>query len=186
MQLIPKLAIGLWNAYLPIVFYLVFTMLFSYFLDKEGFKRGGDESWVKKEDKLLLHLSGYIYMTIIIFSIFVPLNNDTNLFNVGIVIYILTMLLSAYTSYSFVTAPQDKLITKGIYKYSRNPIYLVNSLVIIITGLLTNASIYFILFAIYIISTYFTIKIEEEYCAVKYADDYREYLKHTARYFWKI
>ncbi len=186
MQLIPKLGIGLWNAYLPIVVYLVFTMLLSYFLDKEGFKRGGDDSWVKKEEKLLMHLSGYIYMMIILFSVFVPLKNNTTLFNIGVVVYIITMLLSGYTSISFVTAPKDKLITKGIYKYSRNPIYLVNSLVIIVTALLTNASIYLILFAIYSISAYFTIRLEEKYCAIKYADDYQEYVKSTPRYFWKF
>ncbi len=186
MQFIPKLGIGLWHAYLPIVFYLVFTMLFSYFLDKEGFKRGADDSWVKQEEKFSMHLSGYIFMLIMLFSVFVPLQNDEHLFNLGLVMYIVTLLLSGYTSTCFVTAPKDKLITKGIYKYSRNPIYLVNGLIIITVALLTSASIYFVLFVIYIISTYFTIRVEERYCAVKYADDYRKYIKNTPRYFWKI
>ena len=45
MTLIPELKIGFLNAWLPILFFHLFVMIFSYLINKEGFKRGAERSW---------------------------------------------------------------------------------------------------------------------------------------------
>ncbi|MDO5718830.1 MAG: isoprenylcysteine carboxylmethyltransferase family protein [Tissierellia bacterium] len=185
MSIIPKIKIGLFNSYLIILFYLFLTMIISYFSDKDGFKRGADESWLEDKDKFKMHLSGYIFYGILLVSIFIPIKTGTNLFNVGIFIYIISLILSIYTGISFVTAPKDRLITKGIYKYSRNPVYFCNILVILSTAFISGTAIYLIFLAIYLLTSYFTIRVEEKYLLQRYSSEYREYLTKTPRYIIK-
>ncbi|MDO5742672.1 MAG: hypothetical protein Q4Q13_06940, partial [Vagococcus sp.] len=93
--------------------------------------RGADESWLKKKDKLSMHFSGYLFLSIIICSIWVPLKIGSPFFLFGVVLYLLTMVFSLYTSKSFVQAPKDKVIQNRMYRYSRNPIYLGNFFIVI-------------------------------------------------------
>ena len=93
------------------------------------------------------------------------------------------MILAVFTSISFVTADKDKLITKGVYKYSRNPIYLIYSLIILSTVFLNGTWLYLIFFFVYLFSTYFTISVEESYLIKKYPDEYKNHLAKTPRYF---
>lgn len=183
MEFMPKLQIGIFNAYLPIVFYMVFAVILSYILDKEGFKRGGDKSWIEKKDRLAVQISGYLFFLIILFSLWVPIKSDTKAFYAGLLLYIIAIILSVYTSISYVTAPKDKLITKGIYKFSRNPVYLGNTLVVLSAALLSGAWLYFAFLILYFIATHFTILAEEKYCMKKYVDEYQSYFDQTPRYF---
>ncbi len=119
-----SLNIGLWNAWIPLLVFNAFTYIYSYILDKEGFKRGGD----------------------------------------------------------YVKAPKDKVITQGIYRLSRNPIYLVTYLVSISTIFMTLSWILAISLILSVISTHFMILLEEDYLAKKYGNDYIEYKQEVPRY----
>ncbi len=186
MRLFPVLEPGWVNAYIAIVFYLLLTMLFSYMLDKEGFKRGGDRSWLENEDKPAMYSSGFVFLLTILFSIWVPIRTETKVFYIGVVIYIVSVILSLYTSVCFVTASKDRLIRGGVYKFSRNPIYLCNILVILSVVFLSGTWMYVLLWVAYVIASYFTIKVEEKYCRKQYPDEYQEYYDKTPRYilFW--
>ncbi len=183
MRLITKLNIGIFNVFLFVFIYMLLSTIVAYFSSKAGFKRGSDRSWIKKEDKLSVYLSEFIFLAFIIFSIFVPVESGTNTFYIGLIVYIVAFLLSLYTNYCYVTAPLGKLITKGIYKYSRNPAYVCNSLLILSAFLLSEAYIFLVFFFLFLVSTYFTIQVEEKYCTEKYGIEYKAYLAKTPRYF---
>lgn len=76
----------------------------------------------------------------------------------------------------------SNLITQGIYRFSRNPIYVVNAWILVSIGLLSGVWILFVTLIIYLVSTHFAILAEERYCRERYGNAYREYLKRTPRY----
>ena len=131
MTLIPELKIGLLNAWLPILFFHLFVMIFSYLINKEGFKRGAERSWVGKKEKVLMMLSGLCLYGMLIFSIWLPLKTGTTLFYSGMIVYTIGLFFHGIASVNFVTAPPDKVITVGLYKISRNPIYLLNGIIML-------------------------------------------------------
>ncbi len=175
--------LGLWNAWLPFLFFMVFSMLFSFFLNKEGFKRGGNRSWLTKKESMITAISALSFYGILIIGIWIPLKTGTTLFYAGIVMYILCLILGIFVSISFVNAPMDKLITGGCYKFSRNPIYVVNILIVIAIILMSLSWIIVLLLAVYLVSNHFAILAEERFCSETYGNDFEEYKNKVRRYF---
>ncbi len=177
-----NLKIGLWNAWLPLLVFNAFTYLYSYLLDKEGFRRGGDSSWIEKKNKPLMMFSLFIFYATLVFSVWIPLKTDTVLFYIGLGLFVCVMILTAVFSGDYVKAPKDKVITQGIYRFSRNPIYIGTYLISISTILMTLSWILIISLILSVISMHFIILLEENYLAKKYGNDYLEYKQKVPRY----
>ena len=77
----------------------------------------------------------------------------------------------------------NKLVTSGIYKYSRNPMYL-GLLMIVISSSIFYLNIYSILTPLffYLLINRFQIKREEVFLTEKFGEDYLSYKKKTRRW----
>lgn len=77
----------------------------------------------------------------------------------------------------------NKLVTSGIYKYSRNPMYL-GLLIIVISSSIFYLNIYSILTPLffYLWINRFQIKREEVFLTKKFGEDYLSYKKKTRRW----
>ena len=79
--------------------------------------------------------------------------------------------------------PSTTLVTSGIYRYTRNPMYL--GLAISYAGLsLLADSIIALAFLVplVIVITYAVIRREEHYLEVRFGDDYRAYMRRVRRW----
>ena len=81
------------------------------------------------------------------------------------------------------TTRSDKLITQGIYQYTRNPMYLALVIFQISMGMLLSF-VHITLMAIFtlIILHYFVIKREEAYLKIIFGDTYEKYKKKSRRW----
>lgn len=174
--------LGWLNAWIPAVAILLlqFVCMLAF---KEGGKRAVDTSWYDSKAKRNAMLNSIFQAMFVVLSIFVPLRIGTVWFIVGIAIYAAAILLFVWSFHSYGTAEHDKLITKGIYRYSRNPMYTIFTLALIgIT--VAGASGWLLLVLVpYIWSMHCTILSEEQYCAQTYGADFEEYMKRVPRYF---
>jgi len=76
---------------------------------------------------------------------------------------------------------QSRLITKGVYSISRNPIYLSEILMFVGFELMLNS--WLLLFLVYfILFNYIKIRKEEELLTEAFGVEYKEYLRKTARF----
>tara|TARA_B100000965_G_scaffold262678_1_gene221632 strand:+ start:1684 stop:2349 length:666 start_codon:yes stop_codon:yes gene_type:complete len=82
------------------------------------------------------------------------------------------------------TSPSNLIITDGIYRYTRNPMYL--GLLILQVGLgmiLSMTHIVFFTFLTYVLFRYGVIKKEEYYLEKKFGSTYLDYKNKTRRWF---
>ena len=183
MNLIPELKIGLLNAWLPMLIFNIFMMAIPRVVNPQGAKRAVDTSWYENKDKKFVVLTMTIWLGQIVYGIWTPLKIGTVWFNVGSVITIAGFILCTIANHNYMTAPLDKAITNGLYKISRNPLYLFSGIVMIGISIAAASWIMLVIIALYSTFNHQIIKSEERYCLKTYGDEYREYMKKTARYF---
>jgi protein-S-isoprenylcysteine O-methyltransferase Ste14 len=184
MSLIPEFELGLWNAWILVLsFNLIINGLgkaverrFSY----KGIKPDRP-TYTEKEEKLTLVLMGTVIASFI-YSIFLPLKLGTLWFYAGLSVYLLGMIFLTAAEYNYVSAPEDKLLTKGVYRISRNPMWFGFFLILFGIGIACASWIYLLCAVVFVILQHILIGAEERWCIEKYGDAYREYMNRTPRW----
>ena len=114
---------------------------------------------------------------------FLPLRLGTMWFYVGLPITIIGLIGFTIVNVSWATSPMEtKLITRGIYRYSRHPFYVTQMVMFIGVGIAADSWV-FLLFSIVYSFLHFVIAIpEERFLLDKYGNTYREYVSKTPRW----
>ncbi len=184
MSLIPALKIGLWNAWLFMSAFLL-QMLVMLFADKRIWKKSHVpiNARQNKLERYAGILGNLIWLLALGYSIFLPLQLGTIWFYVGLSVFIIGLLLMTIATLNFITTPADLLITKGLYQFSRHPMYLATFFICLGSGI-AAASWLFIFFSIIIALCFHQeALIEERYCLDKYGSAYQEYMTSVPRWF---
>ncbi len=183
MSLIPAFQIGLWNAWIFMLLCLLPVPLVALF-HKGVFKKTDSihASILTGTENKILVFSKVVMFSLFIYSIFLPLQLGTIWFYIGLPICLLGLILQTGAWVNVATSPVDKPITKGLYRYSRHPMYVTLPLIFIGTGI-ASASWLFLLLSIILTITHFCNAIpEERVCLEVYSNAYREYMKRTPRW----
>jgi protein-S-isoprenylcysteine O-methyltransferase Ste14 len=181
MTAVPDFEIGIWNAwiFMPYLFFLIM------FADK--FKKGEDPGKAEidalsKTGKRIFNISFQVLFIAIIYSIFLPLKLDTIWFYAGLPIALIGLVTLTIVMINFANTPWDKPITKGLYHYSRNPMYITTALFLLGVGIASASWLFLLLSIIFITLTTFRAINEERYCLKKYGDAYLDYIHRTPRW----
>lgn len=100
----------------------------------------------------------------------------------GIVFYFAGLCLCAVSVVNFAFPDDTGLNTNGVYRLSRNPMYVAYFICFIGMALLTRSLILFCIVLIFQISAHWIILSEERECTVKFGEPYIEYMKNVKRY----
>jgi protein-S-isoprenylcysteine O-methyltransferase Ste14 len=183
MSLIPAFEIGVWNAWIFTIWLLIAFFLVPLNIIPKGREAGNDfTAEFSKTQKHLLRSMHIIYLLSIIYSIFVPLKLGTVWFYAGLPIYLLGLISYVMVWVGFATTPPDKLVTRGIYRYSRNPMQLSQAVIFLGVGIATASWVFLLLAASYIVMPLLWVAAEERHCLKYYGDAYREYMNRTPRW----
>ena len=184
MSLIPAFELGLWNAWILKLLGILSVAVTSSFSNKESMEKFGEKLTVphSKTEETSERLISLLSIPFILYSFFVPLKLGTLWFYVGLPIYLLAMVIGFSSVISFATTPPDKLVTKGTYKISRNPICLAGFSLDLGIGL-ACASWAFVLYAIVDLVLMNTmLRAEERFLLEKYGDAYKAYMNRTPKW----
>ena len=181
MSLVPAFEIGVWNAWI-----LVIPMLITFFFDmrvtaarESG--QSGDFQLTTKEKRII----NAVFLPLIIslvYAVFLPLQLGTAWLYSGLLIFSFGVVFTIVAVLNFATSPRDKVITKGLYGASRNPMYIGLLIMQIGLGIACSSWLYLLLTVVLMILLNANLSGEERYCLYKYGDDYREYMKRTPRW----
>ena len=187
MSLIPDFELGFWNAW---IFTLSFFSLFiiskilDYFRGKKRPSRPDKPPFSEKEEKLY-GISQLAIWASNIYSIFLPLKLNTAWFYAGLSTFLFGMVFTFIAGISLDATPTDRPATEGLYRISRNPIYLGCFLIYIGISIACASWLFLLLTAIWIILYEILITPEERWCLEKYGNAYREYMDRTPKWIGK-
>ena len=120
---------------------------------------------------------------IFLYLIFLSLRIDFSLlFYSGMFLYLSGLFLCAVTMADFASPDEQGLNTSGIYKYSRNPMYVAYFICFIGMALLVQSWVLLGLILIFQGSAHWIILAEERECLEKFGDAYALYMQKVRRY----
>ena len=181
MTLMPAFEIGVWNVWIFMLYnFLPMPLLMLIHRGITGKERLAPHS---ETEKKLYPVMWVVWLLAVIYSIFLPLRLGTIWFYIGLPISVAGLITYTIVIVNFATTSIDnEPITKGLYRYSRHPMYITQLVMFIGVGI-ASASWVFLLFSIVYTALSFVIAVpEERFCLEKYGDTYREYMNRTPKH----
>ena len=183
MSLIPAFEIGVWNAWIFTIWLLIQDLVIR-LANKEVYQRASHPSDV--EPSFGHRIAGYISMPLWLsstaYSIFLPFKLGTTWFYIGLIIFVVGLVMTVVATINFATTPMDEPIAKGVYRYSRHPMYVAIFLIYISVGIASVSWVFLLVSVVWLVLIRFAAVDEERYCLEKYGLAYREYMNRTPRW----
>ena len=181
MSLIPEFELGLWNAWI-----LVIPMLIILFSDMRATAsresgKAGDFQLTRKE-KIIMNAIFFPMVVSWVYAVFLPLQLGTIWLYSGLIICLFGMVFTIIAILNFATSPKDKVVTTGLYHFTRNPTYIGMILMQIGLGIACTSWLFLLLTVALIILLNADLSTEERYCLYRFGDDYRKYKNRTPRW----
>jgi protein-S-isoprenylcysteine O-methyltransferase Ste14 len=184
MSLVPEFELGVWNAWILILSFLG-GIIPLWVLDcLRGWKSSSRPSgWpLNDKEKKLSKVSVVVSFALYIYPIFLPLKLGTAWLYVGLLVYLFGWIFGFVAAVNLNSTPADRVATKGLYRISRNPVYIGMSLTFTGIGIACASWLYLLLGAPNLIIANILLDAEERWCLEKYGDAYREYMNRTPRW----
>jgi protein-S-isoprenylcysteine O-methyltransferase Ste14 len=181
MTFIPAFEIGIWNAWIFVIPMLIITFSDMRVTAARESGQSGDFKLTRTETRII-HAVFLPMIVSFIYAIFLPLRLGTAWLYSGLVVYLLGVGFSIVGILNFATSPKDKVITKGLYSISRNPMYIGLILMQVGLGIICSSWVYLLLTLVLFILLNENLSAEERYCLYRYGDSYRQYKNITPRW----
>ena len=152
------------------------------FAGKAVKKRLFDFSFASKRAKTITGFMSLLFIVAIVYPLFLTMQFGTLLFNIGLAVHVVSGIATAITYFNYFSTPLDQPIRKGMYKISRNPIYVFASLIIAGIALMCHSIIMGVIVILHFILQHFIILEEEKFCLEKYGEGYKEFKERVPRY----
>jgi protein-S-isoprenylcysteine O-methyltransferase Ste14 len=180
MSFTPDFELGVWNAWILIIPLIVFWITGVKFLFSKRMPEATPPS--ERMKKILSHLLVIIMFGSFIYSIFMPLKLETNWLLIGLVLYLVGLVLITITMINFANTPIDKPVTKGIYRYSRNPMFIGWFLLYFGIAIACISWIYIVITVFFILIIAYLSPFEEAVTLGHYGKSYKEYMERTPKW----
>ena len=183
MQLIPVFKIGILNAWIFILLVLLPLVLVVLFRRKV-FKKTDSihASILTGREKKIFIFSKIILFSVFIYSVFLPLKLGTVWFYTGLPIYLLGLIIHTIAWVNVASSSTDSPVTKGMYRYSRHPMYVSFPLIFIGTSIASASWLLLLLSIILVITHLYNGNLEERECLKAYGKAYQEYMSKTPKW----
>ncbi|MBE9469340.1 MAG: isoprenylcysteine carboxylmethyltransferase family protein [Bacteroidetes bacterium] len=157
-------------SYLPIIF------------GGKGAKRLVDFSWMNRKGKQLSVLIMILFIFMLVAPVFLEITSNPVLLIVGFAFFTIGCIFILISYLNYFTTLLGQLITKGMYKVSRNPIYVFSLVALIGIAILSESFLLGLLLLLYSIIQHPIIKEEERFCKENFREEYIQYKNKTRRY----
>ena len=180
MTLIPTFEIGVWNAWIFMLYHALpmpILMLVHREVMQEEMKPTSDI------ERKLYGPAWILWFAVCVYSIFLPMRLGTMWFYVGLPISLIGTIAYTAVIVRFITTPIGKEpLTRGLYRYSRHPMYITQLVMFIGVGIACASWVFLLFTVVYTILSFAFATSEERHCLEKYGDAYREYMIRTPRW----
>lgn len=151
-------------------------------LNKEALKRAGFFPPLTGKEKNAFW--GYQLSNILIFLylLLLKIKADSPWFYPGLTIYFIGMFLYTLSIINYTKPKINGINLNGLYKVSRNPMYVAYFIYFLGCVILTQSWILLLLLICFQISVHWIILSEERWCIEEFGESYTEYMNKVRRY----
>jgi protein-S-isoprenylcysteine O-methyltransferase Ste14 len=181
MSLIPAFEIGVWNAWIFMAFMLLSMIPFIFVGVKKNLPFV-KELKLSRIGKIFANSSKPLLFPLAVYSIFLPLKLGTAWFYVGLPITLIGAVAYTVVLINWLITPLESQVSRGLYRYSRHPMYL--SMFVFMFGLaiLTASWIVLLFFIVLLVGCVVYTNDEERGCLAKWGETYRGYVARTPKW----
>jgi len=167
-----------WFFSLPMVVIFAYVSVFH----RDTVKRMADMTGYARKEKAVAVLASLAPYPFMILTVFTPLSSNKAALFVGSVLYATGLMGFVSAVIGYTTTHPGELSTRGIYKISRNPMYVSALLMFTSIVIMTLNVLLAVLLPVIIILHHKMIQAEENACARQFGKTYERYREHTPRY----
>jgi len=182
MSLILAFEIGIWNAWIFMIWTIVTSILSSFIIKEKGVLKILRTSVHMKYEKVLNVISMGAVIFGFLYSIFLPLKFNAIWFYIGLLIFLFGFIFDLSVLITLRGAKLDKPFTNGPYKYYRHPLYFALFVIIISISIMSLSWVFLLIAIICSIHLIIVAPVEEKYCLNKYVKVYQDYIERTPRW----
>jgi len=180
MSVLPDFEIGVLNAWIFIIPLIVYWFTGIKFLFSKRMPESPPPE--SRKDKILSMVLVVTMFFSFFYSVFVPFKLETIWFYIGLLVYLAGTFLIIISMINFATTPLEKPVTKGVYRYSRNPMFIGFFLVYLGVAIACISWVYLLITILFIILVYYMSPLEEAITLDHYGANYEEYMKKTPKW----
>ncbi|MBS7009626.1 MAG: isoprenylcysteine carboxylmethyltransferase family protein [Anaerostipes sp.] len=171
------------NGFLLLIPFLLIRFGFLSVLNKSAVKRAAYFPPVYGKEVAAYWIYQISNAVIFLYLCFLTVKTEASWrFCISLLIYLSGLVLCAVSILDFSAPSEEGLNHNGVYRFSRNPMYV--SYFICFTGcaLLTRSLILYGFVFLFQVTSHWIILSEERWCIEKFGDAYRQYMKKVRRY----
>jgi protein-S-isoprenylcysteine O-methyltransferase Ste14 len=181
LSLIPAFELGLWNAWILVIPMLIVLISDNRATASREAGKSGDFQLTRKE-KIIMNAVFLPMIVSFVYAFFLPLQLGTIWLYSGLIICLFALVFTIVAFFNFATSPEDRVITTGLYRFTRNPTYFGMILMQIGLGIACTSWLYLLLTLVLMIMFNAVLPSEERYCLYRFGDDYQKYKNSTPRW----
>ncbi len=185
MSWVPAFKIGLWNAWILMLYFplnqLIITLVDKAVGTGQIMKKMEYVPYDKKEKRV--YTASMVPMVLLtLYSIFLPLKLGTVWFYVGLAIYLVGLAMLVTAIVNVATTPLGHPFVAGMYRYSRHPAYVSMFITWVGVSAASASWLFLLLSVVNMVLMALEAVAEERGCLEVYGDEYRQYLNRTPRW----
>jgi protein-S-isoprenylcysteine O-methyltransferase Ste14 len=181
MWLTPASEIGLWNTWI-LTLYLPLHPLLMLLIIKNAAKKMEAPTYDKTEKIISILTNFVLFFGLFIYSIFLPMQLGTIWLYIGLALCVLGIIVWTIAMVNIANIPLGEPWSRGLYRYSRNPMILSSFLIFVGAGIASTSSVFLLFSIVFIIFSVILVTAEERSCLKRFGDAYREYVNRTPRW----
>jgi len=151
-------------------------------LDKEALKRAALFAPLIGKEKVFYWLYQISNILFFVYLCFLKITTISYWIYGGLVVYGLGVLLCFVSVINFAKPTENGINLKGLYRVSRNPMYVAYFIYFLGCVLLTQSLILLAILSVFQISAHWIILSEERWCVKKFGEEYINYMNKVRRY----
>ena len=153
-----------------------------YVLDKEAFKRAAFFPPPMGREKVAFWIYQISTAIMVAYMLFLSVKTKSVWFYAGVAVYCAGIVLCAVSTINYARPSENGMNLKGLYRVSRNPMYIAYFICFLGCALLTESLIMFALLTVFQASAHWIILSEERWCISRFGNEYIQYMKKVRRY----
>ena len=170
------------NGFLLLIPFILIRFGLLSILNKEGLKRAAFFAPLFGKEKAAYWFYQISNILIFVDLFFLKITTDPYWLYVGLATYGLGVLLCLASVSNFAKPAENGINLKGLYRISRNPMYVAYFIYFLGCVLLTQSLLLLAILMVFQISAHWIILSEERWCIKKFGEEYKNYMNEVRRY----